>query len=365
MSKENLDPVDDSVPIPASVKAAAARAEAIHKEAYHTEEPPKAAIEAAPPPVIPVAPASETPVETVASPTGEAVVQSTIQPAITPPAEPAPVQPAAEVTAPVTPPVENWEHRYLSMKGRFDQSQHTVGALQQQLTEMGDELIRMQNVRAQQPEPRPEPQPILTEEERKTYGEDLINVMRKAAMETVQPELDAVKQANQQLRQRLAQTANTGLAAELTAAVPTWREVKENPRFHTWLRLPDIYSGQLRVNLLKAATQAASAPRVIAFYKGFLAEEQATGQMSPAPQPQAGTMPPRVAAVPLDTLAAPGKARPATGDTSMPADKPIYTHRQVAGFYSQVRQGVYAGREAEKAALEADIIAAGREGRIR
>ncbi len=357
MSKEAIAPIDESVPIPASVKAASARAEAAHKAAYNTPDPQPAPAAVTPPPAEPVTPPvapapapGENPLETGTSPVGE------------------PVSPPAPVAHPVEPvTVEQWEHRYLSMKGRFEQSQQSLGAMQQQLAEMSDELIRMQTVLTQRAPGSTQaptaPTKILTDEERKTYGEDLISTMQKAALEAVAPEIQAVRQENQQLRQRVAQSTNSNMVADLAAAVPNWQEIKENPRFHTWLRLPDVYSGAVRLNLLKAAFQAASAPRVIAFYKGFLAEEQATGQL-PVPQPQPLTAP-RVAAVPLESLTAPGKARPATGDTGVPAEKPIYTHAQVAGFYAAVRQQRFVGREAEKATIEADIIAAGREGRIR
>ena len=44
--------------------------------------------------------------------------------------------------------------------------------------------------------------------------------------------------------------------------------------------------------------------------------------------------------------------------------KPTYTRPQIQQFYDRHRKGGYAGREAEWARQKADIIAAGREGRI-
>jgi hypothetical protein len=46
------------------------------------------------------------------------------------------------------------------------------------------------------------------------------------------------------------------------------------------------------------------------------------------------------------------------------SNKSIYTRQQIAQLYSQHRRGYYNGREAEWARIDADIIAAGREGRI-
>jgi hypothetical protein len=49
----------------------------------------------------------------------------------------------------------------------------------------------------------------------------------------------------------------------------------------------------------------------------------------------------------------------------MPSDKPTYTRAQVAQLYRMHQKGAYVGREAEWNRQDADIIAAGREGRIR
>jgi hypothetical protein len=73
-----------------------------------------------------------------------------------------------------------------------------------------------------------------------------------------------------------------------------------------------------------------SAHRVISFFQGFLRE---VGQ-------------------------APGRGTAARGD------KPIYTRAQIAQLYSAHRRGAYKRREAEWARIDADIIAASREGRI-
>jgi hypothetical protein len=126
-----------------------------------------------------------------------------------------------------------------------------------------------------------------------------------------------------------------------------------------------MLSGRVRQQLLNEAISAADAPRVISFFRGFLQEEQATGHIEPSPAVQQAP-PPRTPAVDLGSLAAPGRARPATGgDASVPPDKPIYSRAQVKQLYEQHRKGAYVGREAEWARLEADMFAAQREGRYR
>jgi len=118
--------------------------------------------------------------------------------------------------------------------------------------------------------------------------------------------------------------------------------------------------------MLNTAFKAADAPRVVAFFRGFLAEEAATGH-APAPANVQPPPAPRTPAVDLAALAAPGRAQPATGNQlpGTPPAKPVYTHAQIAAFYDAVRRGHYEGRNDERQALEADLIAAGREGRVR
>jgi hypothetical protein len=257
------------------------------------------------------------------------------------------------------------------MKGRFDQATTTIGSMQQQMQELGDELIRTQAVlnqqrRGQQAQQQRAPAPpLLSDKDRETYGPELIDLVQRAAREAVMPDLRQTQTQVQQVNQRVEQQTQQGVYQTLDSQVPTWKEVNTNPRFKAWCALPDVYSGQLRGKLLNAAFRAADAPRVVAFFQGFLAEEVATGN-APAPQPEPGQNPPRHAAVQLETLAAPGRAKPAGGNsTPAPADKPVFTRAQIQGFYADVRKGVYEGRDADKARDEAAIFLAQREGRVR
>lgn len=351
-----LPPVDPNVVLPPRFAAAAAAADALHKQVYGDQNAP------AEPPAAPVEPPAEPPA--AAAPAEPAPAEPPAPPPAAPPAEP-----------PATPPADNdvspdqWRHRYLSMKGRYDQASIQIGHLQEQMTALGDELMRTQQLVRQAPperqQPKPTPQKHITDKDTETYGEDLIDVARRAALDAVSPEIEGLKGENQQLKQKLTQTAKQTMYDQLSQAVPNWRQINQHPRFKAWVSLPDVYSGSVRNKLLNAAVQAADAPRVIAFFNGFLREEQATGQ-SPQPTPAPAAAPaPRDPALDLAGLAAPGRAKPASGDSHVPAQKPIYNRTQIAEFYRDVRQGRYAGREADKAKEEAAIFLAQREGRVR
>ena len=361
----DLPPIDTSVVLPKSVQAAALAAEAIHKAAYQTPDAPPA------PAPAPVAPRPEPtrlptdpdrPIQIVAV----ADTPSAPQPVVLQQPDPTPVQlpPQPDTSQPVT--AAEWEHRYLSMKGRYDQSVATIGGMQDTMSQLGDEVSRLTNLvnqrGRQEQQQRQQPQKLITADDEKTFGTEIIDLAKRAATEAIAPELNAVRQENQQLRQRVNANASAAVYADLNSQIPNWKAINTSPRFLQWLSLPDLYSGQVRGQMLRQAFAAADAPRVLRFFNGFLTEERATGQLPDpaAPQPQPA---PRVAAVDLRTLAAPG-VRPAT-DTNAPADKPIFTHKQIAEFYSQQGRARYVGREEDRKNDEREIFAAQREGRIR
>ena len=307
-------------------------------------------------PTVPVAPPAPPPEVTPPEPpSAQPPIQSS---QAAPPASPAPVDENDQT----------WKHRYLAMQGRYQATTKTIGEMQEQMTQLGTELMHAQAAPqqpVQQPVQQPPQQPYLTEEDVQTYGPELINVTQRAALQAIEPELNAVRQQNVQLQQRLAVEARRRLDQSVELAVPNYRDIDRNPRWHRWLLGIDVLSGRVRQQLLNDAISSGAAPRVISFFRGFLREEQATGHLRPAPAAQQPAAP-REPAIPLASLAAPGRARPATGgDTAFPPDKPIYTRAHVKQLYEQHRKGAYVGREAEWARQEADMFAAQREGRYR
>jgi hypothetical protein len=298
----------------------------------------------------------------------------------TPPQAPdlAPILPASAEPAPPSPQDDhddgsdtpaNWKRRYARMQGRYESSQKTIGEMQEQLMQMGNELLytqqRVQSPPRQAPPPAPPPTHYLTEQDVQNYGGELIDVTQRAALQAVAPELQEIRQQNIELQRRLADEARHRMDQQLEMAVPDYREIDRDPRWHRWLLGIDVLSGRVRQQLLNEAKHSALAPRVISFFESFKNEAIATGHREPAPHsPQAA--PPREPAINLASLAAPGRARPATGgDASLPPERPTYTRAQIAKLYSDHRRNAYVGREAEWARLEADFFTAQREGRIR
>lgn len=349
-SPNHLTP-DPNVTIPAHVRDAAAAADAIHKQAYAPPEP-----EPAPP----------TPEELAAR-------AAAPPPAETPPLVPEQQPPQSDFTAPADAQSlqdSEWARRYNSMRGRYEALLRTNGAMEEQMRQLGSELVRTQAMVQAPPAPaQQQPQShnnLITDEDRSNYGDELLDLTRRAALAAVAPELQQLRADNQRLTQQVSTTSKRELFSALDVAIPNWRVINKSVQFKSWLALPNIYTQQARGKMLNEAVNGAQAPRVIALFKDFLAEANATGQTVPAAQiEQQAQAAPREPALNLETLAAPGRARPASGDSQVPVEKPIYTRAQISKFYDDKRRGFYAGRDAEVTAFEADLTAAQREGRIR
>jgi hypothetical protein len=169
----------------------------------------------------------------------------------------------------------------------------------------------------------------LTEQDVQNYGTDLIDVTQRAALHAVAPELQQIKQQNAELQRQLSIEARRNLDARVERAVPNFREVDRDPRWLQWLAGTDALTGRSRQQLLNDAIASTDANRVAMFFRRF--QQEAGSVQAPA--------------------AAPGRAR------SAPSGKPVYSHTQIAEFYSQHRKG-------EWARLEADFFTAQREGRV-
>jgi cell division septum initiation protein DivIVA len=238
---------------------------------------------------------------------------------------------------------------------------------------MADQIASMQNMIANlqaknDVPPDLRPQSLLTPEERSEYGDEFLGVVAKKAKEELSPEVAALRQQINGLERKLEGTtastharARADMEASLDARLPQWREINFLQDFHSWLALPDTYSGAIRHNLLKTAYEQNNAPRVLAFFRGFLDHEAALAPPNPEPGLSA---PQSNGKLPLESFAAPGRAKTAAASNA-PAEKPIFTHAQIAQFYTESAAGKWKGREEEYNRIDRAIFEAGREGRVR
>lgn len=339
-------PYDPNV-IPPAVRARAAQVEALYNQPQSGGD--------VQPPEPPVAEPIATP-DPAPAPQAQDIQPEHPAPAVDTPA------PATAADPSDDPNSNSWKHQALAMKGRLEQTRRELGEIQEQYYQ---EVMRArQQPQQQQRRPAAPPQYLRPEDE-ENFGRELLDVAQRAALQAVTPKIQTIEEQNAELKRQLARERRRALDQAVEVAVPNFREIDANPRWHRWLTGIDLLSGRVRQTLLDEAVSAGSAPRVISFFKSFQNEEAATGHVEPSLQP-VPPAPLRTPTIPLETLAAPGRGRPAAGgETPLPPEKPFYTRAQIKSLYEQHRKGAYIGREAEWARLDADIIAAGREGRIR
>ena len=126
----------------------------------------------------------------------------------------------------------------------------------------------------------------LTREDEQNFGPELLDVAMRAAAHAVGPELQQLREENQDLQNQLNATTKTTIDRELDAAVPDWRQINADERFHRWLLMPEPYSGIIRDRLLKDAVAAANAQRVVSIFQGYLREAGAAEQAPAGPAPR-------------------------------------------------------------------------------
>lgn len=259
---------------------------------------------------------------------------------------------------------EEWRRRYHAMRGRVD-------AQTDQMRQMSEQIQRLQ-IQANNAAPapaRPEAQrQLLTEEEINEYGPEFVDVVKRAAAEVATPLYEEIQHLRGQMGQVQNETANafmTRMNATIAGMVPNWQQLNNHPAFVQWVGLPEVYSGIIRQKLMQEAWNSGDAQRVAAFFRAFLAEEAAVdprGAGQGGSQRPAAYVPPAAPMRPsLDTFAAPGRAQ---SGAQQPTDKPTYTAQDITRFYTDVAAGKWRTRDAERAAIDADIIAAQHEGRI-
>ena len=339
--------IDPNVKIPNAIKATSARADAAFKAAYtpETEENDGVPKEN-----------EETPADGSEGKEAKASEDKTEKPA-----EGSTEQPPAKGEED-----QSWEHRYKSMKGRYDRAETQLRAMSDQISSLQNVIATMQVTAPVSAKADTTMERLITAEEENDYGSEFLTVVGKKAKEELLPIVKGYEAKIAELEERLKnvggyvqQDARARMEDMLDDRVPTWRDINFDPNFISWLKLPDPYSGAIRHDMLKAAYERNDAPRVTAFFNGFLAEEAAT---DPAREETGRTEAP--AKPSLDRFAAPGRAKTAAA-SGAPAEKPIFTRANIAKFYADSAAGKYRGKEAEKDRLEAQIFEAEREGRIR
>lgn len=279
------------------------------------------------------------------------------------------VQPVNEPEHPApapAPPADNWEQRYRTIQGKYDAE---VPSLHGELRALRRQVETMQETQHQAPPAptMPAPAPAVPAADVEVYGEELVSGARRWARAEMSPELETMRAQLTEQQRRLEElqgqtstVASNELERTLDSQVQNWREINGDPAFISWVNQVDPFSGTTRLSLANAALKAHDGMRVASFFRAFTAEQTATQPSGQSAQTTHGVAAP----MRLEDMAAPGRVMSGPSNGAPPSRR-MWTHAQIAAFYSDRLRGKYRGREKVADDLERDIVSANSEGRIR
>lgn len=374
---------DPNVKVPPAVRAAADRAEALAKQASEAR-----AAQTASGADLPIGATLRPPVPN-ASPTN--VITADFDPSSPAPPDPNDPRLQSRTTPPPSPPQppspqtpEDWEHQFKSLKGRYDRETEDKRRLSQQVIDMQRLMAHMgppplpansqsEGSGVRFPVAPPPPGRWVKPKEVSEYGEELMDVVGRRAVEVYEPTLQQVLSELQQVKRQIGGVQNTvaydaqvQMYRDLAKEVPNWETINNHPAFLNWLDQIDPISRQTRRSFLNAAHNSNQTGQVVDIFKGFISDVAARSPSNGAgqgPGNGAGYAPASTPQFDLMQFAAPGRAK--TGQTTVPPEKPIYSRADINQFYRDKTSGKFVGREAEADAFERQLFEAGNEGRIR
>lgn len=284
--------------------------------------------------------------------------QATEQNIDTPPPVPAATQESAiqalaeqPPAPPADPKTTDWELRFRNYKAATDKTIHQLRTENSAMQAEIEEMRRSAESDAQGNVQRGKATPLLTDEEREEYG-DLADMIERVGQRIAEREIQPAVQRVDRMEREVREAARKQFEARLSEMVPDWRRVNVAPGFIEWLKEPDD-DGEPRTHGIHSAAAQQDVQAVAAYFNRY--KELAGGSPTRSrPDPSSRVMPETVR----------------SGD-SLPGDMPagrLYTHAEVNALFKERTHGRYKegrGRESEWRAIESDIIAAGKEGRIR
>lgn len=259
----------------------------------------------------------------------------------------------------------DWRQKYKTLQGMYDAE---VPRLHQQLRELTAELSKVKQtveVASKEAEVAKEQaeyerlKNLVTDEDRKEFGEDLIEVQRKVAREETADllrQFDELRSENAKLHELLNQTGSqvtqTTFQQRLYQLVPDFEQVNTDPNWIKWLDEQDPLLRAPRRVIAEKAYSEGDADAVAHFVNLF--RGSATPSTTEAPSKSIDRE--------LESQIQPSKnASPSA--TASPKGN-IYSSEQIRQMFLKVTQLGKLGRIDEARKLEAEIDAAYMQGRV-
>lgn len=271
-----------------------------------------------------------------------------------------------QVAQPTQGPAANedtWKRKYESLAGKYNaEIKQPKGELLERVAQLSADNARLvRELQALQATPKVQPparKPVddtYLESVRTEYPEIAPALEAQHHMLTAKDgEIDHLRGQVEQLTTAQLQAREDRYLAELAGLVPNWEQVNARKDWADWLLAVEPASGRDYDALLKEAHAAGNAARVAWFFKQFAAGSNAR---------------PQAPADPREQIVQPDTRGASAGDPAHDG-RPVYQKSDIQRFYTELARGReaykrrYTLTEAQLVALDADIMAAGQDGRI-
>lgn len=265
---------------------------------------------------------------------------------------------ATETSTPVEPevPEETWQQKYRTLKGMYDAE---VPRLHTQVKELTKRLDQIQNAK---PEPKPEVKEpkqslkLVTDEDVKEFGADLIEVQRKVAREVAMEftdEIEVLRAQNEELRKQVsatgAQVTESSFEQRLYRKVPDFEQLNRDPKWIEWLNEIDPIIRGPRMSVAQSAYERGDVDAVAHYVNLFRQTQAPTTVADKKRKEQELQIQP---------------AKNSSANQSNQKQGKVYTDAEVGKMYQRVAELTMRGDSTAATKLEAEIDAAFRDGRV-
>lgn len=244
--------------------------------------------------------------------------------------------------------VEKLRNRYASLQGKYNAEVPRLHQQTKDLESRIQQLMEENNGLRGEIARREQAKTYITEQDSDTYGEDMVDLVRRGAREEsakFAAEAASLKGQVEQLRQQMQSQAQATAAqreevfySTLTAEAPFWESQNSDPGFLAWLEEADPIYGFQRNEALQRAFNALDAHRVSAIFKEYHDALRSSN--------------------PLARQVSPARNR---GMASGQPEPRTWSQGEIQAFYDAWRRNQISDEDAQKIEKEiADAVASGR-----
>lgn len=247
-----------------------------------------------------------------------------------------------------------WEQRYRSLDGMIQARDKQVQQLHELLAAMQEQQSRAPKGGTDGQPEAPSSTPLVTKEDEDNFGNDLVDMTRRAAREEIsrfsqelQRQFDELRNELKGISKTAEVSAQDSFEGKLDKFAPNWRKLDNDARFIAWLD-----ESSARKQPFAMAVHNRDARAVGDFFNEFerIHEEEQDRRDEPAQKRKQE----------LERQVAPGKSKKTAAPESRSGEKKTWTRSEIVSVFANKKQ--YAADEFAK--LEREVAAAQREGRV-